>query len=438
MADNHIVRTQRSSDTSGTVNWIITLVHGTWGQGFRPSNVQPKSGPRWFEDGSRFFKHLRETLIWQEVENVEIQSFRWSGENSILARDAAGRELARLLEEQREAYPDVKQLVIAHSHGGNVALRAIEYLGWRVGPLASEHDLAVATMATPFVELFPPRRNHFNWYRYQFFFSMMATFAGAAVFNLLPWPQIVYVSSLMLMVVAIPYELYKEYSRRQQPVPNAYVDRLCKCTSHGTFERSNIPLLVLRGVDDEANLTLAAGAVANRIMRFFSDTAIKCTAWYLPPIGIGLVVGLAAVSMAAMLSEQFLHMISPGFRLLSSLHSYLYLLWLPFPTVMLLLLVSSACNAVYGRELFLRFLNTEISANSVPDASGSVTVRTLVEGGLLSHKMRHFLYDDDECGSTIVNWAKCRFDNKPYVSDGVSRRMLSIPHNLIEKWRKGR
>jgi hypothetical protein len=138
--------------------WIITLVHGTWGRGFFPndkrqSKIVPRwfdEGARWFDEGSRFMVHLRLRLDNFDIPNARIEVFRWSGSNSIIARDDAARQLSNELQNQRRLNPTAKQLVIAHSHGGNVALRALEYLG------DAAEGLLIATLATPFVEIFPP------------------------------------------------------------------------------------------------------------------------------------------------------------------------------------------------------------------------------------------------------------------------------------------
>jgi alpha-beta hydrolase superfamily lysophospholipase len=44
-------------------------------------------------------------------------------------------------------HPSSTQVVIAHSHGGNVALRALDQLG------VTRNEIFIATIATPFVEI---------------------------------------------------------------------------------------------------------------------------------------------------------------------------------------------------------------------------------------------------------------------------------------------
>src|SRR5262249_61467715 len=100
----------------------IILVHGTWGRGIFPkiSDLRRRylfrGSKRWFEDGSEFYKRLK-------LHGWPIRAFLWSGANSVHARDGAARELSDLLADH------VTTVIIAHSHGGNVALRALQYLG---------------------------------------------------------------------------------------------------------------------------------------------------------------------------------------------------------------------------------------------------------------------------------------------------------------------
>jgi hypothetical protein len=70
---------------------------------------------------------------------LHIQSFHWGGDDSNPDRNNGGVELSKLLDSFPE---DSKVFVIAHSHGGNVALRALTF---------SERDAeTVVLLGTPF------------------------------------------------------------------------------------------------------------------------------------------------------------------------------------------------------------------------------------------------------------------------------------------------
>ena len=105
---------------------LITLVHGTWPDGFfRTFFWTPRRrhrSPLWFEDGSPFLSRLSAEL--HDISH-NITPLLWTGENSITERDKAAHVLAEYLLDEHAQHPQATQLVIAHSHGGNVALRAL-------------------------------------------------------------------------------------------------------------------------------------------------------------------------------------------------------------------------------------------------------------------------------------------------------------------------
>jgi hypothetical protein len=123
------------------------LVHGTWGRGVFPKIANLKrrylfrGSKRWFEDGAPFYERLK-SLGWP------IRGFLWSGANSVHARDSAAKELSVCLKEDLKD-SDTTAVIIAHSHGGNVALRALQYLDSSMADRTS-----VVTLATPFLRVF--------------------------------------------------------------------------------------------------------------------------------------------------------------------------------------------------------------------------------------------------------------------------------------------
>src|SRR5450432_3040238 len=117
---------------------IVHLVHGTWPYGWifqwrnrfrlfprRICTKRYKSAKRraaaWFHRRSAFRKEVTFAL---GVEAIKFVSFRWSGANSFTARrDAAGR-LRQHLCRWVALYPNACHLIVAHSHGGTVAVLA--------------------------------------------------------------------------------------------------------------------------------------------------------------------------------------------------------------------------------------------------------------------------------------------------------------------------
>jgi hypothetical protein len=144
------------ADGGADCDLFITLVHGTWPRnvwrdvfltpfyGKWPSRSFPKS--LWFADGSEFRNRLTSALSKRGL-SARISPFLWSGANSVRERDKAAHKLVEHIRAKQSDYPSSTQVVIAHSHGGNVALRALDQLG------VTGDKIFIATIATPFVEI---------------------------------------------------------------------------------------------------------------------------------------------------------------------------------------------------------------------------------------------------------------------------------------------
>jgi hypothetical protein len=106
----------------------------------------------WFEEGSPFLAQLS-----AELGGIphKIKPLLWTGENSIYVRDKVAHILADDLSAEHTEHPQATQLVIAHSHGGNIALRAFHHLQMRDGSQHGDDGTSpfVVTLATPFIEI---------------------------------------------------------------------------------------------------------------------------------------------------------------------------------------------------------------------------------------------------------------------------------------------
>lgn len=120
-----------------TTPYVVTLVHGTFAK-----------GAAWTREGSALHRALTQGL----GPRAHIQFFDWSGRNTHKARLAAGKELAALLAQSATAFPGARQVTIAHSHGGNVALYARRHA---VEPGMPDH---IVCLATPFLRCRMRRR----------------------------------------------------------------------------------------------------------------------------------------------------------------------------------------------------------------------------------------------------------------------------------------
>lgn len=101
-----------------------------------------------FEPGSSFHQNLftqaKGGFVWR--------SFRWNGRNSYKERLAASTDFVSYLRIAIESHPLAKHIIIAHSHGGTIAARAlIEAFG-----TLPEGSLAhFICLATPFAYVVP-------------------------------------------------------------------------------------------------------------------------------------------------------------------------------------------------------------------------------------------------------------------------------------------
>jgi Putative serine esterase (DUF676) len=113
---------------------IITLVHGTWSQ-----------TSEWTREGSR----LRTAFNAARKDRIIFRTFVWSGRNSFAARETAAEDLRAFLREGFQLFPDAAHSVIAHSHGGNIVLKALEDGSIR------ERVINVICLSTPFITVAP-------------------------------------------------------------------------------------------------------------------------------------------------------------------------------------------------------------------------------------------------------------------------------------------
>jgi len=154
-----------------TPDLVITVVHGTFPRGMTAqvrrdlratwARLQgggldetrlwgmPSEGQAayWFEKNSAFEADLLAPLIaGRRV--IECRRFLWSGRNSLTDRAAAATALRAQLHETHGEFPGVPHAVIAHSHGGTVAVDALDG-SQDAAPVVA----LLVTLGTPFVQL---------------------------------------------------------------------------------------------------------------------------------------------------------------------------------------------------------------------------------------------------------------------------------------------
>lgn len=121
---------------------VLTLVHGTFGR-------LPGGDAGWARDGS----FLRRRLEGELGADVVFLPFRWSGMNWPAARYRAARRLRDHFRVTAERHPERNHYVVAHSHGGNVALYALRDAARESAP--DGLPAGVVCLSTPFLAAQP-------------------------------------------------------------------------------------------------------------------------------------------------------------------------------------------------------------------------------------------------------------------------------------------
>lgn len=132
----------------------VTLIHGTWG---RDAPFTRSGSP--LRQAITDLLEPRNGFSNKDFLRIAFLEFNWRGANGNHSRWTASTELAKFLRKAIGTYPDHRHILIAHSHGGNVALHALkdERLSSRIA--------GVITVGTPFliaqkVSLGPEVMNH--------------------------------------------------------------------------------------------------------------------------------------------------------------------------------------------------------------------------------------------------------------------------------------
>jgi hypothetical protein len=235
---------------------VITLVHGTWGRGI----IWPSGDAPWTTDASTLCRSLRERLGPDTV----FRRFRWSGSNSHSARLKASHELRDFLQEGLKVQPDATHIVVAHSHGGNVALMALGDANLR------ERFAGVACLATPFIAARDRNLGRVSWAIVApgsvFLFAVFLSFGLLSLFEVFD-PFLIYLSEWSFW--GLMYTAYglviTAFLLLRTPLTQ-YASRLRGELSPRPLERDR--LLLIRSPADEASLALA-------VFQFFSQGTVR-------------------------------------------------------------------------------------------------------------------------------------------------------------------
>lgn len=396
---------------------LITLVHGTWGRGFFPKREEPSArlgnGTLWFEEGSPFLVRLN-----TELKDISHQSkaLLWSGKNAIFEREKAAQVLAEYISTEHLDRPEATQLIIAHSHGGNIALRALQHLTTLDASKLDGADRAplVVTLATPFIEIHEADLGNrptlvriaalliiwllaaallvevqrlFEWLlRPPITTTDVEQFLTVSQWYQSVWRTVTLVvqfSGAALVAIFGFWWLYLRAPRRRSRIKMlSEITRLGEVAS-GKAQR----LMIIRAVDDEASLVMALGAILN----------------YATARGI-IVVYAVFVLFAGSLNFTryglFKGTLADNFN--AQIFTALFVITAVLILLFGMLIVS---RAVDGRELALSPMECQINTQSTPDATGPLRIITLVRRTYVK-SLRHGIYDHEDCAKTIADWVR--------------------------------
>lgn len=366
--------------------FAVTLVHGTWGRGIIPRRFSPRR-PRWFEPGSVFVTSLDTALRQRDAAVVSIDCVNWSGANSIRSRERAARKLAAQLDQLAEASPGVARLIVGHSHGGNICLRAFAHLRHPAG------DIQVVTMATPFLELLAEEGSTmlmiraFGWLVLTFVALLVVQVGfGWEAGTALAW-------AFLAMFILFPLVHVFEGAL------HALTLRLTAMTSQQAYRHERRPTLVIRGIDDEAALALGLGSILGRLTFLSASVGLHffiIVRWiFLGGAMLAIATGLVSSS-----ASDFLFGVLATF-IFGWLSSNLATL---IGGLSIAILARGLAPAIFGRELLLTYLNVLVKSDSAPDSSGNVHLVTLPPVTSLLPGMRHSLHSHPSVIKCIADW----------------------------------
>jgi hypothetical protein len=254
---------------------VAHLVHGTWPAGGYLAHRYPRlftRQPVWIDDGSDF-RHELETL----VPGIEWRPFTWSGENSEIDRRQAARAFAGVLRRELDSARDACHVVIAHSHGGNVAL-------WGLGELDEarrDRVAGLATMGTPFLHFAPRRLSALESSYLRLILAGQLMFLVALVTLPLAIAQLAFEKRLtwdvLLMATLSVCALVPLYfAWRKQRLRAAELERL-----KPVWPERLASFVALRSRADEASRVIAVGDAAGRALAS-AWPLVRFLAWSMP------------------------------------------------------------------------------------------------------------------------------------------------------------
>jgi hypothetical protein len=219
--------------------YVIVLVHGTWSE-----------AATWTKRGSTMINHLVSTL----GTDVAIYARDWSGRNSIGQRALGAAALESDLRGLHSRFPTAWLGVVAHSHGGNVAAKAVANTG--------SASIGLACLSTPFLRA--SERTAGAWSAkavVKFLFVFLQLIVMEVTLHLAAYSRwggrheeiVLFVGGYLAVMV---FKVYRHVSLKAPMAFESAGHRLATAVNYTL--RPNARLLIIKMADDEAGIALAA------------------------------------------------------------------------------------------------------------------------------------------------------------------------------------
>src|SRR5262249_13798225 len=135
----------------------------------------------------------------------------------------------------------------------------------------------------------------------------------------------------------------------------------------------------LRGVDDEASLSLAAGSIGSRLSYLQLVVVLPL---------LFFIAFLSASVVAWVADSMFFHIVA-----------VVCIFGAP-----LSLVLPGVFKSAFGREFLLNAIGCDIAADSIPDTVNKVEAKTLPPEAVPFPQLRHGIYNHSGCVDEIVRW----------------------------------
>lgn len=390
-------------------HYVVVLIHGTWAK-----------DAAWTADRSSLRAYLTKTLSG----TIEFVVFPWSGKNSISARQRAAKDLQAFLHDLQLKFPDSQHYIVAHSHGGNIALYALK------DPFLAANVVGLACLSTPFLHA---RRRNLGAYG-----STILLYFGIVIYG-----GFLYFGLNALFEVVLP------------PLPSSDVTQVFRfalsfiCilpmiafmgwiirTANKLEHTLEVPvlkwhqLLIVRGPGDEASCALSTSQfVSWAATRFWTGLTIPLAnsekivdwldelQWKCHPTQIWTLVVSIILAVAFSVSERFvvLAVVSSVIAGISAIVwlgaavirgiSNIYSLLVGAVAVPAVL-VTALMALPFGYELAIASILLELTSESTPPGSWNITQLSGYqpdgEGG--SMRLSHSTYEDPEAWQKLAQW----------------------------------